>query len=162
MVVPVQKHVKMQTFPDDGFKPSKDDEKEDNDGLDDQEKEEDVNSTNIVNVVSTNEVNAAGANPSMKLPDDPNMPLLEEIVYSEDDEDVGAEADITNLDSHILVGPISTTRIHKDHPLDQVIRDVHSITQTRRMSKKMDEHGLAARMQEGIKHKDYQNYRFAC
>ncbi|GJV12766.1 putative ribonuclease H-like domain-containing protein [Tanacetum coccineum] len=33
--------------------------------------------------------------------DDPNMPELEEIVYSDDDEDVGAEADIKNLDTHI-------------------------------------------------------------
>ncbi|GJS35042.1 hypothetical protein Tco_0533424 [Tanacetum coccineum] len=35
--------------------------------------------------------------------DDPNMPNLEEIVYSDDDEDVGAEADMTNLDTHIHV-----------------------------------------------------------
>ncbi|GKG49599.1 hypothetical protein Tco_0518373, partial [Tanacetum coccineum] len=48
--------------------------------------------------------------------DDPNMPNLEEIVYSEDDEDVGAEADMTNLDMHIPVSPIPTTKIHKDHP----------------------------------------------
>ncbi|GJY39629.1 putative ribonuclease H-like domain-containing protein [Tanacetum coccineum] len=74
----------------------------------------------------------------------------------------GAEADLTNLDTIILVSPTPTTRIHKDHPLDQVIREVHSVTQTRRMSKNLEEHGLVARMQEGIKHKDYQNYRFAC
>ncbi|GJX18289.1 ribonuclease H-like domain-containing protein, partial [Tanacetum coccineum] len=43
--------------------------------------------------------------------EDPN---LEEIVYSDDDEDVGAEADMTNLDTHIPVSPIPTTRIHKD------------------------------------------------
>nr|GEW08325.1 putative ribonuclease H-like domain-containing protein [Tanacetum cinerariifolium] len=33
---------------------------------------------------------------------DPKMPNLEEIVYSDDDEDVGAEADMTNLDTNIL------------------------------------------------------------
>ncbi|GKF83674.1 hypothetical protein Tco_0248572, partial [Tanacetum coccineum] len=49
--------------------------------------------------------------------DDPNMPTLEEIVYSDDDEGVGAEADMTNLDTHILVSPIPTTRIQKDHPV---------------------------------------------
>ncbi|GKE26016.1 putative ribonuclease H-like domain-containing protein [Tanacetum coccineum] len=37
----------------------------------------------------------------------------------EDDEDVGAEADMHNLDTTIQVSPIPTTRIHKDHPLDQ-------------------------------------------
>ncbi|GJU03017.1 uncharacterized mitochondrial protein-like protein, partial [Tanacetum coccineum] len=49
-----------------------------------------------------------------------NMPNLEEIVYSDDDEDVGAEADINNLDTHILVSSIPTTRIHKDHPVEQI------------------------------------------
>ncbi|GJX81509.1 putative ribonuclease H-like domain-containing protein [Tanacetum coccineum] len=121
-------------------------EKEDNDASDDQDKEDNVNSINTLNTASTKEVNAAGAKTGMELPNDPNMPPLQEIVYFEDEEDVSAQADITNLDSHILVSPILTTIIHKDHPLDQVIRDVHLVTQTRRMSKKMDEHGL----EEGI------------
>ncbi|GJV43770.1 putative ribonuclease H-like domain-containing protein [Tanacetum coccineum] len=37
--------------------------------------------------------------------------------------------------------PIPTTRIHKDHPLDQVIGDLQSATQTRKMSKNLKEHG---------------------
>ncbi|GKE01816.1 putative ribonuclease H-like domain-containing protein [Tanacetum coccineum] len=108
------------------------------------------------------EVNIAGEEAGLELPHDPNMPELEEIVYSEDEDDVGVEANITNLDSNIPVSPIPTTRIHKDHPLDQVIGDVHSMTQTRRMSKMVDEHGLVSRIQEGIKHKDFQNCLFAC
>ncbi|GJS65610.1 putative ribonuclease H-like domain-containing protein [Tanacetum coccineum] len=36
---------------------------------------------------------------SIELPDDLNMPELEDIVYSDDDEDVGAEADMNNLDA---------------------------------------------------------------
>ncbi|GJU17470.1 putative ribonuclease H-like domain-containing protein [Tanacetum coccineum] len=39
--------------------------------------------------------------------------------FSKDDEDVGAEDDMKNLDITIQVSPIPTTRIHKDHPLDQ-------------------------------------------
>ncbi|GJS11679.1 retrovirus-related pol polyprotein from transposon TNT 1-94 [Tanacetum coccineum] len=39
-------------------------------------------------------VNVVGAKTSIKLLDDPNMPELEDIVYSDDDEDVGAEADM--------------------------------------------------------------------
>ncbi|GJV32379.1 putative ribonuclease H-like domain-containing protein [Tanacetum coccineum] len=35
--------------------------------------------------------------------DDPNMPNLEEIVYSDDDEGVDGKADMTNLDTNILV-----------------------------------------------------------
>ncbi|GJX89052.1 putative reverse transcriptase domain-containing protein [Tanacetum coccineum] len=44
------------------------------------------------------------------------------------DEDDGAEADMNNLDTTIQVSPILTTRIHKDHPLDQIIR-VRNITE---------------------------------
>ncbi|GJR88328.1 putative ribonuclease H-like domain-containing protein [Tanacetum coccineum] len=72
--------------------------------------------------------------------DDPNMPNLEEIVYSDDDEDVDTEADMTNLDTHILVSPTPTTRIHKDHPLEQIIRDIHSAPQTRRMTNSVTNH----------------------
>nr|GFB73597.1 hypothetical protein [Tanacetum cinerariifolium] len=50
-------------------------------------------------------------------PDDPNMPSLEDITYSDDEEDVGAEADVTNLETNITVIPIPTTRVHKDHPV---------------------------------------------
>ncbi|GJV95579.1 retrovirus-related pol polyprotein from transposon TNT 1-94 [Tanacetum coccineum] len=119
-----------KNFPDDGIKPSGDAEKSRNDDLiqesgnDGQENDDDVNSTNTVNTASINEVNVVGAKTGIKLQDDPNMPPLEEIVYSEDDEEIGAEADITNLDTNIPVSPIPTTRIHKDHPLDQIIGDV--------------------------------------
>ncbi|GKE19009.1 hypothetical protein Tco_1426586, partial [Tanacetum coccineum] len=43
---------------------------------------------------------------SIKLLDDPNMPALEDIVYSDDDEDVGAEANMNNLDAFMPVSPI--------------------------------------------------------
>ncbi|GKD81356.1 putative ribonuclease H-like domain-containing protein, partial [Tanacetum coccineum] len=74
--------------------------------------------------------------------DDPNMPNLEEIVYSNnhEGEGVGAEADMNNLDTFMPVSPIPTTRIHKDHPFKQIIRDLHSAPQTRRMTKNVTEH----------------------
>nr|GEW48253.1 hypothetical protein [Tanacetum cinerariifolium] len=50
-------------------------------------------------------------------PDDPNMPALEDITYSNDEEDVGAEADFSNLETNITISPIPTTRVHKDHPV---------------------------------------------
>ncbi|GJV34207.1 putative ribonuclease H-like domain-containing protein [Tanacetum coccineum] len=52
-----------------------------------------------------------------------------------DDEDEGAEADLNNLKTTMNVSPIPTTRIHKDHPKDQIIRDINSSTKTRRMTK---------------------------
>ncbi|GJT50918.1 putative ribonuclease H-like domain-containing protein [Tanacetum coccineum] len=164
-----------KSSPDAGFKPSGDDEKKvteepGKEGGDsskdsesnDQEKEDNVNSTNTVNAASTNEVNVVGAKTSIELPDDPNMPELEDIVYSDDDEDVGAEVDMNNLDAFMPVSPISTTRIHKDHPVEQIIGDLNSAPQTRRMTKNLEEHGLFSLVQQRTNHKDFQNCLFAC
>ncbi|GKD37850.1 putative ribonuclease H-like domain-containing protein [Tanacetum coccineum] len=66
----------------------------------------------------------------------PNMPSLEETGIFDgayDDEDVGAEADLNSLETTMNVSPIPTTRIHKDHPKDQIIRDLNLAAQTRRM-----------------------------
>ncbi|GJZ47536.1 putative ribonuclease H-like domain-containing protein [Tanacetum coccineum] len=104
----------------------------------DQEKEDNVYNPNNVNAASTNEVNAIGGKTSIKLPFDLNMHALEDY---RDDKDDGAEAAMNNLDTTIQVSPIPTIRIHKDHPLDQVIGDLQSATQIRRMSKKLEEHG---------------------
>ncbi|GKD93824.1 putative ribonuclease H-like domain-containing protein, partial [Tanacetum coccineum] len=154
--------------PGGGFKPSGDDGKkvdqnprEDSEVID-QEKKDNVNSTNTVNAASTNEVNAVGAKTSIELPDDPNMPELEDIVYSDDDEDVGAEADMNNLDAFIPVSPIPTTRVHKDHPVEQIIGDLTLAPQTRRMTKNLKEHDLFSSVQQRTNHKDFQNYLFAC
>ncbi|GJW50501.1 putative ribonuclease H-like domain-containing protein [Tanacetum coccineum] len=87
---------------------------------------------------------------NIKFPLDPNMPELEDYNIFEDDEDVGAEADMNNLDTTIQVSPIPTTRIHKDHPLDQMIRDLQSVTQIRRMLKNLEEHGFIEAMQEEL------------
>ncbi|GJV60482.1 putative ribonuclease H-like domain-containing protein [Tanacetum coccineum] len=132
---------------DDGSKPSSDDGKKvdedsrkDSKGID-QEKRDNVNNTNNVNVASTNKVNDVGGKTSIELPFGPNMPALEDYSIFDvlrDDEDVGAEADINNLDTTIQGSPILTTRIHKDHPFDQVIGDLQSATQTRRMSKNLE------------------------
>nr|GEU88621.1 putative ribonuclease H-like domain-containing protein [Tanacetum cinerariifolium] len=51
-------------------------------------------------------------------PDDLDMPALEDITYSDDEEDVGAEADFSNLETNITVSPIPTTKVHKDHHMD--------------------------------------------
>ncbi|GJR09866.1 putative ribonuclease H-like domain-containing protein [Tanacetum coccineum] len=66
----------------------------------------------------------------------PNMPSLEETGIFDgayDDEDVGAEADLNSLETTMNVSPIPTTRIHRDHPKDQIIRDLNLAAQTRRM-----------------------------
>nr|GEU46805.1 uncharacterized mitochondrial protein AtMg00810-like [Tanacetum cinerariifolium] len=50
-----------------------------------------------------------------------------------DDKDLGAKADTNNLDSSTVVNPILTTRVYKDHPKEQIIRNPNLKTQTRRM-----------------------------
>nr|GEZ60181.1 ribonuclease H-like domain-containing protein [Tanacetum cinerariifolium] len=50
-------------------------------------------------------------------PNDPDMPALERITYSNDEEDVGAEADFSNLETSNTVSLIPITRVHKDHPV---------------------------------------------
>ncbi|GJS89732.1 ribonuclease H-like domain-containing protein [Tanacetum coccineum] len=111
---------------DDRSKPSSDDGKKvDEDPrkdseCNDQEKEDNVNITNTVNVASINEVNVVDRKTSIELPVDPNMPALEDdsiFDFTRDDEDDGVEADMNNLATTIQVSPIPTTRIHKDHPL---------------------------------------------
>ncbi|GJW71848.1 ribonuclease H-like domain-containing protein [Tanacetum coccineum] len=126
-----------KSSPDAGFKPSGDKEKKvteepGKEGGDPSNKNDSVNRTNNINTASdgnnTNnvntvssivntgiEVNAVSSNTSIKLPNDPNMPELEDIMYSDDYEDVGAEADMNNLNTFMPVSPIPTTRIHKDH-----------------------------------------------
>ncbi|GJY80477.1 putative ribonuclease H-like domain-containing protein [Tanacetum coccineum] len=190
----VEENLHVHDSPDAGFKPSREEEKMDtgDPGNKDgkvpsteeprvnQEKDDNVSSTNDVNTASdgnsTNnvnavsstvnaagiEVNAVDPKTSIELPNDPNMPELEDIVYSDDDEDVGAEADMNNLDAFMPVSPIPTTRIHKDHPVEQIIRDLHSAPQTRRMTKNLEEHGLFSLVQQRTNHKDFQNCLFAC
>nr|GFC50579.1 putative ribonuclease H-like domain-containing protein [Tanacetum cinerariifolium] len=64
------------------------------------------------------------------------MPNVEDLTHSTHADDVGAVADINNLESIISVSPIPTTRIHKDHPTSQIIGDLSSTTQTRSMEPK--------------------------
>ncbi|GKB38170.1 putative reverse transcriptase, RNA-dependent DNA polymerase, partial [Tanacetum coccineum] len=106
------------------------------------------------------------------LPTDPLMPDLEDTIDllntgifsgAYDDEDVGAEADLNNLETTMNISPIHITRIHKDHPKDQIIGDINSATQTRRMTKISEKHAMVSyiKKQKRTNHKDYQNFFFA-
>nr|GEU55818.1 retrovirus-related Pol polyprotein from transposon TNT 1-94 [Tanacetum cinerariifolium] len=57
-------------------------------------------------------------------PNDPDMPALVDITYSDDEADVGAEGDFSNLETNITVSPIPTSRVHKDHLVTQIIVDL--------------------------------------
>nr|GEX09411.1 putative reverse transcriptase domain-containing protein [Tanacetum cinerariifolium] len=131
------------------------------------------NSTN-----STNSFNAVGpsdnaVSPNFKVgekssfvdpyqyPDDPDMPALEDIVYSDDEEDVGAKADFSNLETSITVSPIPTTRVHKNHPVTQIIEEpkrVHQALKDPSWVKAMQEELLQFKMQKGHTQEEGINY----
>ncbi|GKE06237.1 putative ribonuclease H-like domain-containing protein [Tanacetum coccineum] len=146
----------LKDSPDAGFKPSGEEEKKNAEDLGIESgnptegKDSEVPKVNVVDPKS-----------SIELLDDPNILELEDIVYSDDDEDVGAEAYMNNLDAFMPVNPIRTTIIHKDYPVEQIIEDLHSAPQTRRMTKNLEEHGLFRSVQQRINHKDFQNCLFA-
>nr|GEY85230.1 hypothetical protein [Tanacetum cinerariifolium] len=72
-------------------------------------------------------------------PDDLNMLSLEDITYSNDEEDVSAEVGFSNLETNITVSPIPTTRVHKDHLVTQISGDLSSSPQTRSMTRMIRE-----------------------
>nr|GEU98137.1 hypothetical protein [Tanacetum cinerariifolium] len=108
------------------FKPAGEEEKKDDEDLGNKdnkvlsieeprvnhEKDANVNITNniktvslTVNAASTKD-NAVDENIVYGCADDPNMPNLQETVYSDNDQDVGAVADMANLYTNIPVRPI--------------------------------------------------------
>nr|GFA22830.1 hypothetical protein [Tanacetum cinerariifolium] len=93
-----------------------------------------------------------------QLLDDPDMPKLEDITYSDDEDVVGVEADFNNLESSIPVSPIPTTRIHKDHHVSQIIGDLSLTTQTRSMTRAVKDQGRLSQMFDN----DFYTCMFAC
>nr|GEV30540.1 hypothetical protein [Tanacetum cinerariifolium] len=93
-----------------------------------------------------------------QLPNDPNMLELEDITYSDEEDDVGAEADFNNLETSITVSPIPTTRVHKDHLMTQIIGDLSSATQTRSMTRVAKDQGGPLQ----INNDDFHTCMFAC
>nr|GEX17795.1 hypothetical protein [Tanacetum cinerariifolium] len=81
-----------------------------------------------------------------------------------DDREVDAEADTNNLELSTVVSLTPTTRVHKEHPKKQIIRDLNLATQTRRMINFFEENAMVSfiNKQRRTNHKDYQNCLFAC
>ncbi|GJX06165.1 putative ribonuclease H-like domain-containing protein [Tanacetum coccineum] len=150
----------LKDSPDDGFKPSGEEEKKDvedpwnkdsevvstEEPRVNQEKDANVNITNNVNAAGIKD-NAVDENIVYGCADDPNMPELEEIGIFSDAKNDNSGADMNNLDTYFQVSHVPTTRIHKHHPLEQVIRDLHLAPQTGRMTKNFEKHSL--RTQKG-------------
>nr|GEU46318.1 ribonuclease H-like domain-containing protein [Tanacetum cinerariifolium] len=84
---------------------------------------------------------------------DPNMPELEDIIYSDDEDDVNAEADFSNLETSITISPILTSRVHKHHPITQIIDDLSLAPQTRSMTRMVKDQG-GHTQEEGIDYEE--------
>nr|GFB42438.1 hypothetical protein [Tanacetum cinerariifolium] len=124
-------------------------------------------SSNITNTFSAASLSNVAASPkhgkssfidASQLPDDPEMPELEDITYSDDEDDVGVEVDFNNLETSITVNPIPTTRVHKEHPMTQIIGDISSATQTRSMTRVAKDQGGLSQMFND----DFHTCMFAC
>nr|GEY37570.1 hypothetical protein [Tanacetum cinerariifolium] len=72
-------------------------------------------------------------------PDNPDMPALEDITYSDDEKDVSVEADFSNLETNITVSLIPATRVYKDHPVTQIIGDLSLAPHTKSMTRMVKE-----------------------
>nr|GFA01832.1 hypothetical protein [Tanacetum cinerariifolium] len=122
------------------------------------------NSTNIfssaspLNVAASPTYGKSSFIDASQLPDDPDMLELEDIIYFDDDDNVGAVADFNNLETSIIVSPIPTTRVHKDHHVSQIIGDLSLTTQTRSMIKMAKEKRRLSQMFDD----DFYTYMFTC
>ncbi|GKE89747.1 hypothetical protein Tco_1567222, partial [Tanacetum coccineum] len=66
---------------------------------------------------------------SFTLPDVPNVSPMDDntIIFAGayDDDDVGGQADLNNLETTMNASSIPITRINKDHPIELIIGDLH-------------------------------------
>nr|GEW57391.1 uncharacterized mitochondrial protein AtMg00810-like [Tanacetum cinerariifolium] len=105
------------------------------------------------------ELNSTFEKLSTEYPNDPKMLGLETITTYDDSKE---EADFTNLESLIHVSPTPTIRIHKNHPLKQVIGSLNTPVQTRSKLKPTNEQGFISDVYEGKTHEDLNTCLFAC
>ncbi|GJS68851.1 putative ribonuclease H-like domain-containing protein [Tanacetum coccineum] len=158
----------LKDSPDAGFKPSGEEEKKDakdlgnksgnpTEGKDsevpstkepriNQEKDDNINSTNNINTASdgnnTNNVNAVSSTVNA----------------------AGSEVNVVDPKTSIELpnDPNMLELKDIDHPVEQIIGDIYSAPQTRRMTKSVTEQAMFSSMQQRTNHKDFQNCLFGC
>nr|GEU48544.1 retrovirus-related Pol polyprotein from transposon TNT 1-94 [Tanacetum cinerariifolium] len=84
--------------------------------------------------------------------DYPNDPLMHDLedagIFDDayDDRNEGAEADYNNLETIILVSPIPSIRIHKDHPKEHIIGEM----EPKKVTQALDDESWVEAMQEEL------------
>ncbi|GJR23942.1 putative ribonuclease H-like domain-containing protein [Tanacetum coccineum] len=80
----------------------------------------------------------------------------------EDSTEEEPEVDLGNITNSYIVPTTPNTRIHKDHPIDNVIGEVQSTVQTRRMLKPTSEQGFLSDVYEQKTHDTLNTCLYAC
>ncbi|GJR46314.1 putative ribonuclease H-like domain-containing protein [Tanacetum coccineum] len=80
----------------------------------------------------------------------------------EDNTEEEPKVDLENITNSYIVPTTPNTRIHKDHPIDNVIGDVQSTVQTRRMLKPTSEQGFLSDVYEQKTHDTLNTCLYAC
>ncbi|GJW51756.1 putative ribonuclease H-like domain-containing protein [Tanacetum coccineum] len=156
IVMPIWKDASYFDSPskDDNGEPKSaaDDQKQDGDGPDNENDEQDK----FEDDSSTKDVNAAGQHVNTASPEvntiDPSVNIA-----SSNDQDALKTCSLWELVIHLK--PLI---IHKDHPIENVIGDVKSSIQKRRMTKLTSEQGFLSAIYEGKTHEDLHTCLFAC
>ncbi|GJS90537.1 hypothetical protein Tco_0773173 [Tanacetum coccineum] len=79
--------------------------------------------------------------------------------FSDEDE---PKVDLGNITNSYTIPTTPNIRIHKDHPIENVIGDVKSSIQTRRMTKPTSEQGFLSAVYEQKTHDTLNTYLYAC
>nr|GEY54396.1 hypothetical protein [Tanacetum cinerariifolium] len=100
---------------------------------------------------STKAVNTAGPvnTATLTYVDAPLMPDLEDAEIFDDaydDRDEGAEADYNNIKTVILVSPIPSTKMHKDHPKEHIIGEM----EPKKVTQALDDESWVEAMQKEL------------
>ncbi|GJU22095.1 putative ribonuclease H-like domain-containing protein [Tanacetum coccineum] len=120
---------------------------------------------------STKDVNAAGQHVNTASPEVNTGSLKLNVVgpsvntassNEQDSTEYEPEVDLGNITNSYIVSTTPNTRIHKDHPIDNVIGEVKSIVQTRRMTKPTFEQGFLSDVYEQKTHDTLNTCLYAC
>ncbi|GJT63999.1 putative ribonuclease H-like domain-containing protein [Tanacetum coccineum] len=120
---------------------------------------------------STKDVNVVGQQVNTASPDVNTGSLKLNVVgpsvstaspNEEDNTEEKTEVDLGNITNSYIVLTTPNTRIHKDHPIDNVIGEVQSTVQPRRMSKPTSEQGFLSDVYEQKTHDTLNTCLYAC
>ncbi|GKA53798.1 putative ribonuclease H-like domain-containing protein [Tanacetum coccineum] len=128
-------------------KSAADDQKQNGDGLDNENAQQDKFKDDSISTASSNDQDSPKDMFTMGASHTLEATHVE--FFSDEDE---PEVNLGNITNSYTVPTTPNTRIHKDHPIENVIGDVKSSVQTRRMTKPTSEQGFLSAVYEQKTH----------